>query len=78
LVEIPEEIFVAPVEVVNLPEVDLSKYTYKQAADKKARDKPFTVKPTPMTDTGEIGLDFSIPARAPKDGKLPAGINDTL
>jgi len=39
------EIFDAPVEVVNLPEVDLSKYTYKQAAEKKRREKPFEVKP---------------------------------
>lgn len=31
-----------------------------------------------MTDTGEIGLNFSIPARAPKDGKLPEGMNDAL
>jgi hypothetical protein len=56
----------------------LSKYTYKQAADKKEKDKPFEVIPTPMTDTGEIGLNFSIPARAPKDGKLPEGMNDAL
>jgi hypothetical protein len=73
-----EDVFEAPVEVVNLPEVDLSKYTYKQQADKKKREKPFEVKPTPMSDTGEIGLNFSLPARAPKDGKLPPGMNDAV
>lgn len=31
-----------------------------------------------MTDTGEIGLDFSIPARAPKDGKPPPGIENAV
>lgn len=30
-----EDIFEAPVEVVNLPEVDLKKYTYKQKFDRK-------------------------------------------
>jgi len=73
-----KEIFDAPVEVVNVPEVDLSKYTYKQRADKKKADKPLTVTPTPMTDLGEIGLSFSIPARAPKDGKLPANMRDAI